>query len=229
MSITLLQLRTESRYRADMVNSDFVTDAELNTYINKSIAELHDIMVQAYGADYKISTATFDTVASQDAYAFSTIITANDFYKLQGIDIRLSSGSTWTTIRPFNFNERNRFQRYGVWDNLGLTNVRYRLVGSDLILAPTPTNSYPVKVWYIPVATQLVLDTDTFDDLNQWSEYVIVDAVMKMLMKQETDVTILMAEKIALKRRIEEVAQNRDAGKSESISDIYVEDEFLYY
>jgi hypothetical protein len=84
-------------------------------------------------------------------------------------------------------------------------------------------------MWYIPTAPILASDSATLNDLNQYSEYVIVDAAIKMMQKEESDVSVLMAEKAALKRRIEEAAQNRDAGKSESIGDIYIEDDFYWY
>jgi hypothetical protein len=44
-----------------------------------------------------------------------------------------------------------------------------------------------------------------------------------MLQKQDDDVTVLMAQKADLKRRIEIMAQNRDAGTSDSVSDVYAE------
>ena len=58
---------------------------------------------------------------------------------------------------------------------------------------------------------------------------VIVDCAIKMLNKEESDVSVLLAEKQLLKRRIEEVANNRDAGQAESISDIYIENDDFFY
>ncbi len=52
MAITLTELKAESRQRADMENSNLVSDTELTTYINKSIAELHDLLSEAYGSEY---------------------------------------------------------------------------------------------------------------------------------------------------------------------------------
>jgi hypothetical protein len=211
-----------------MVDSQFVTDSELNSYINSSIAELHDILVQTYNQEYSIKDVTFNTVASQSEYQLSSIITDNDFYKLRGIDAKLN-GDDYFTLKPFNFNERNRFQNFGVWDYLGITNVRYRIVGGRLIFSPIPDAVIEIKVWYVPLAAKLEDDADTLDDINQYAEYVIVDAAIKMLQKEESDVSVFLAQKAALKRRIEEAAQNRDVGDSESVSDIYIEnDDFLY-
>jgi hypothetical protein len=228
MSITLAQLRERSRERADMEESQFVDDTELNYYINSSIAELHDILVQSYGEDYYVEETTFTTVGGQESYELSTIFPNNDFYKLRALDAKLN-GDDYFTLKPFNFNERNRFQHFGVWDYIGITNVRYRLVGNKLRLSPAPDSNIEVRVWYIPKSTELVDDTDTFDDINYYAEYVIVDAAIKMLNKEESDVSVLMAQKADLKRRIEESSKNRDAGEPESISDIYIENDDFFY
>ena len=50
-----------------------------------------------------------------------------------------------------------------------------------------------------------------------------------MLQKEESDITVLAAQKMALKRRIEEASQNRDASHGESISDVYAENNNFYF
>lgn len=223
MAITLVELRTQSRQRADMENSNFVSDSELNNYINNSIAELHDILIQAYDSDYYIETSEFQTVSDQQDYDLPT-----DFYKLRGVDVKLNNDD-FVTVRKFNFNERNRFDAFVIWDFLGAPAIRYRLLGSKIRFTPKPDKEVTVRLWYVPLATKLVNDTDSLDDFNAYSEYVIVDAAIKMMQKEESDVTVLLAEKAALKRRIEEAANNRDAARPSSISDIYNENDDLFF
>lgn len=228
MVLTLSEIRSRCRQRADMESSEFVTDDELNFYINQSLAELHDMLVQSYGSDYYVKSATFQTVAQQEGYDLSTIITDDDFYKLRAIDAQLN-GDDWFTLHRFNFNERNRFQHFGVWDYLGITNVRYRLVGSQIRFVPIPDRDINVRVWYVPRVATLTDDADTYDDFNGWIEYAIVDCAIKMLNKEESDVSVLLNEKALLKRRIEEVANNRDASEPETIQDIYIENDDYFY
>jgi hypothetical protein len=227
-TLTLSTIRQRCRERADMTSSEFVTDDELNFYINQSISELHDMLIQSYGADYYVKNQTFQTVGQQEAYDLSTIITDDDFYKLRAVDAKLN-GDDWFTLQRFNFNERNRFQHFGVWDYLGITNVRYRLVGNEIRFVPIPDRDVSIRLWYVPRAVTLADDADTYNDFNGWIEYVIVDCAIKMLNKEESDVTVLLREKDLLKRRIEEVANNRDAGQPESIQDIYVENDDFFY
>jgi hypothetical protein len=71
--------------------------------------------------------------------------------------------------------------------------------------------------------------TGELSDFNQYAEYVITDVAIKMLNKEESDVTVLAAQKMALKRRIEEAAQNRDAENAEYVADIYIENDDYFY
>lgn len=220
MSITLLQLKTQARQRADMERSQFVSDSELTAYINASIAELHDILIQSYGTDYFVLPYTFSTVAGTADYALPA-----SFYKLHGVDAKIST-SDYISIQRFNFNERNRFDIPVVWNLSGIPLARYRLVGNNINFSPVPDQSVDIRLWYSPVATKLVSDSDTLSDLNQYAEYVIVDAAIKMLQKEESDVTVLMAQKQMLIQRITVASQNRDVGQPETISDVYAEDDW---
>jgi hypothetical protein len=218
MTVTLLQLRTRSRQRADMENSDFITDAELNAYINASVAELHDLLVAAYGEDYFLADPhSITTVADTTDYNLPS-----DFYKLKGVDCRINN-SQWFSLRPFNFNERNSNQDFRWAINNGPA-IRYRVMGSKIKLSPAPDAAHTIKLWYVPTATTLSADADTLNDINNFSEYVIVDAAIKMLQKEDSDVSVLMMQKQALQRRLEVMSNNRDAGQPEAVSDIYAED-----
>ncbi len=65
---------------------------------------------------------------------------------------------------------------------------------------------------------QLLKDTDILDGVSGWTEYVIVDAAIKALEKEESDTSALQIRKQMLKQRIEESAMNRDAGQPDTIS-----------
>ncbi len=75
-SFTLLELRNRSRQRADMVNSRFITDAELNYFINASFGELYDLLVNSRGENYYVSSYNFTTTINQDTYPLPA-----DFFK----------------------------------------------------------------------------------------------------------------------------------------------------
>lgn len=221
------------RQRADMEDNYFVSDIEVQTHINSGICELHDLLVQTYGQDYYVKSWDFNVVAGVSRYAInddthSYDIELTDFYKLRGMDAKKwgSSNTTWYTLSPFNFNERNLNSNVGFWSLAGLSNVRYRLVGEYVVFHPTPDSLTAIRMWYIPTAyqfssTQPSTSNSRYEDINGYSEYVVIDAAIKCLQKEESDVQVLLAQKAAMKRRIEVAASNRDAGSPLSVSDVY--------
>jgi hypothetical protein len=222
MSITLAELKIQSRDRSDMAESEFVGDSELTSYINNSIAELHDILIGAYAEEYYMESEQFSAVDSQLDYALP-----EDFYKLRGVDVRINNDA-WVTVKRFNFNRRNEDANNFAWNLLGVPYLEYRLVGSNIRFNRNPSAGSEFRIWYYPRAQTLSADSDVFDDINGFAEYVIVDAAIKMMQKEESDVSVLMAQKEALKKRIQEMAQNRDANEPESVTDIYAEDVDFY-
>lgn len=230
--MTLAELMTAVRSRADMLPAGytptltgntglFVNDAELITYIGLSAYELYDLMISAYGEDYFIALPppTFLTDGSTQTYPLPV-----DFYKLKGVDLNLSPNdpSSFVTIRPFNFSERNRYSVPNFQSFYGVTNLRYRLTAGYINMIPIPSGGQTIKLWYIPRLAPLALLTDTFDGISGWTEYVVVDAAIKCLVKEESDTAALERAKAALVQRIRSMATDRDAGSPATVSDVSI-------
>lgn len=221
--ITLDELKFQSRLRADKVGSGFIKDDELLTYINNSYAELYDLLVGAYGNDYYAAEFDFATVGNTRRYPLP-----DDFYKLIGIDYVVGPTSI-LTLKPYQFNERNRYQQGTYWSALvGIYGPKYHLVNEAIDFAPIPDGSYNIKLHYVPACPKLALGSDTANGVNGWEEYIIVDCAIKMLQKEDSDVSVLAAQKDALTGRINLMAENRDAGQSFRVTDVtssWLEDE----
>lgn len=222
--LSLGQVRLMAQQRADRVGSNFVTVPEWNTYINQSYFELYDLLVTVY-EDYYVSTVNISTDGTTNQYPLPDGIlysAASPFYKLWGVDLGVAANTNaWVTLKKFDAISRNRYifpQLTSTY--LGVFNLRYRLVGNTLMLIPTPSSGQTLRVWYIPRLTQLLKDTDALEGISGWSEYVITDAAIKALQKEESDVTLLMAQKQMLQKRIEETAMNRDVGQPDTVSDV---------
>lgn len=212
--LSLGQLRLNAKQRADMVNSNFLTTAEWNSNINNSYFELYDLLITVFENYYLQSPYQFQTTAAQQ-YTLPT-----DFYKLVGVDGGVSGGNTaWVTLPKFDFIDRNQYIYPQLSSTLlGVGAFGYRLMGNTLFI-PIPTSGQWIQVWYIPKLTQLLQDTDIATGVSGWLEYVIVDAAIKAMQKEESDVSVLMAQKMSLIKRIEESAMNRDVGAPDTVSD----------
>jgi hypothetical protein len=309
--MTLPELRLATRQRADMVNSQFVTDQEFNSYINASYFELYDLLVQKYGNDYYMKEYSFQLQTNVTRYDLP-----DDFFKLLGVDLRISDGPDgYVSLRPFTLAERNRYSTANVQTWIGVTNLRYRISANKLWFTPSPNMGQTIRIWYVPrlkalfdpvtitVAAQPVsgdlltvgastidlfaqvgatlpqttenisdainalggdvaaewlnnvvtlasaIDTPigiavenattpgadvrvqlsassitgestTADGVSGWLEYVVTDAAIKALQKEESDTTVLQYQKAALIKRIEAAAENRDAGSPATIADV---------
>lgn len=213
--ISLGQLRIMAQQRADLQTSGFVSTSEWNSNINQSYFELYDLLITLY-EDYFLQTPyTFTTTGAQ-SYTLPT-----DFYKLLGVDCGLSNGSNaFASLKKFDFLNRNAYVYPQLNSTvLGIFDLRYRLMGNSIYFIPTPASGQVIKLWYIPKLTQLLKDTDILSGISGWSEYVLVDAAIKAMQKEESDVSALMMQKQALIKRIEDSAMNRDAGQPDTIAD----------
>lgn len=215
--MSLGQIRLLAQQKADRENSNFVTLPEWNQYINQSAFELYDLLTTTYEDYFVASPYIFQTDGTTQLYDLP-----ENFYKLMGVDCGLSLGTNgWVTLKKFNFIQRNRYVFPQISSTfLGVFNLQYRLVGNKIEFIPTPSAAQYIRIWFIPRMTQLLSDSDILDGVSGWTEYVIVDAAIKALLKEESDTTILMAQKLALIKRIEETAMNRDAGQADTISNV---------
>lgn len=232
------QMRLYAQQRAERVNSNFVTLPEWNLYLNQSLFELYDLLVEQYGEEYFTASAQFSTNGSNTQFyplpdgqtTFNNAITgatytAPAFYKLVGVDLGLNqsaqSNNGWVTVNKFNFIDRNKYFYPNTQSTIyGVFNMSYRLFGSQIEFIPAPSGNQPIRLWYIPRMTMLLKDTDiTTAGVSGWIEYVIVDAAIKALAKEESDTSVLMAQKAALIQRIESASMNRDAGQPDKVSD----------
>lgn len=313
MAITLSSLRTATRQRADMEYSNFISDSELDSYLNNSYKELYDIVTSRF-EDYYSSQLLF-TIASGNTYPLPT-----DFYKLRGIDEMLGGVDNFIPLTKWNFGERGKANRITGLGLNGWLRPQYRIMGQNIDLIPETIATGDYRLWYIPLcqdmvvgvngsitiqdlyyvaasvyadgnlisiaytntgtagaevvtvvgnaisvaiqsgvstatqiltaiqasaaatalvsvdvsgtaATAQVTQAATFltgsvvqvdgDDFNGWSEYVIIDAAIKCLIKEESDVQVLLLEKQQVLARIEAMASNRD-GQPERVTDVNV-------
>jgi hypothetical protein len=215
-TMTLAQLRAAVRQRADMENSQFVQDSELNSYINQSAFELYDLLVQKYGDNYFVAPAfQIITDGTNDKYNLPA-----DFYKELGVDLLLSnSAESAVTVPQFNFSDRNKYATPNFQTFYGVTNLRYRLNGNQIWFTPVPMAGQKINMWYVPTMTTMDSDSATLEGVSGWTEYVIIDAAIKCKVKEESEATILVDAKNKIINRIENAAENRNASSPPTVSD----------
>lgn len=204
-NITLAELKRRARERADMENSEFISDSELTSYINTAYLALYDILVSRFEFYY---TKQLEFTIPQNEAEF---LVPNDFYKLDGLDFKLGAGQDgWTTVTKWNFKERNRNRSLLRLDYRNVNPRQYRLIANKIDIQPKDRAAGDYRLFYTPRATRLANDSDTVDAVNGWEDYIVLVAAMKMLAKEESDISAIVLEIRDIEDRIEAMSQNRD-------------------
>lgn len=95
------ELRDDIRLEARMENSSFVTDAQINHFINQAIAGYHDMISEEDESVFRSSTT-----GTTDANGLLTLPT--DFHRLIGVDVD-TTARLKTTARRLDWGDRNRY------------------------------------------------------------------------------------------------------------------------
>lgn len=191
--VSLERLRARVRRKADMVDSDFVEDDDLDELINDAGRELYGLIFQhGGGANYALQQP-IQIVAGTEAYDLTS--PAKTIFAIEWKDEPVGS---------FGFVERNV---------RGGSKVRYRLEGPSAVrFMPPPAEDGPHgRVWYFPFWTEMAEDADS-REVWDWEEFVVISAAIECLGKEESDTTRLERRKAWLQERIEQEARKRDSG-----------------
>lgn len=220
---TLVNMRASARRRADQVNSDFRSDADITTLINQTWKEVYEHVVMQQSERY-LGSFTINTVGGTSTYA----IPAADFYKAKSVDVSVAGRTR--TMHMFQWEDRNRYQDSIGWDFD--SPVAWRLYGNNIVFTPRPNAAYPVTVWYHPAPVKMVNDLDTIDGVAGWEEAIVVGTAWKLAL-EEADLELadrLGAEyqrqlgrilEFGAVRVTEEVEYARDVYKSSFDEDIF--------
>jgi hypothetical protein len=208
-----------------MENSTFVTDDEIRDYLNSSISELHDMMVKSY-EDYFVSEQTYTIPLATGGGSLP-----DDFYKALGVDY--NSGGITSTLKAYSFTERNVYNTpYAVIDRLA--EPMYKIEGNKIKVIPTNSQSGTITLYYVPSPAQFSSTVSEIENvIPGFEEYIVVATAIRMLMKEESDVSTLERERQQLASRIIRAISPRDASGSYAIRDVrkgrYRDDFILRY
>lgn len=244
--MSLFELRLRAQQTADRVGSDFVVTSEWNAFARVAMYELYDILMTTY-EDYFASSyvqiPTNGTLANYPlpdgatnylggVFGGTTGQPAAAFYKLAGMDLNVNTSvvtPSRVTLLRYEFIKRNSYVYPNSTSTIyGVYNMRYRIMGNNINIIPTPAGNQNLIAWYSPRLPRLLLDTDlTTLGTSGWLRYPIVRMAKYALDKEEgSDTSKLDTEIAFLKQRIQEAAQNRDAGIPDKISETRIDPVF---
>lgn len=85
--------------------------------------------------------------------------------------------------------------------------------------APTVTGANQlIRAW---------VDSTAVDGVSGWEEYIVIDAALKAMGKEESDPSLIAQQKIMMKQRLIDMAANRDAGNPATVADTQSSDYWM--
>lgn len=182
-SVTIANLITRAKYRADAENASHVSDAEWQVYISEAYAELHAIVAETGNRQFESEDSITATGAASYNLPAGYLATLN-------VEFVADSAGTRRELTQLMPQERHLYA--------GKTGeaCAYELTSTTIVLWPKPSSgSY--KHLYIPQPTDYstgVTSTEV-DTLNIFGEKFITWTAAKMaLQKAEMSVQLAMVE-----------------------------------
>jgi len=219
---TLLELRTKVRQRADIEGDPHVTDAELTGLINDSCAALHALLIEVDEMWFfnQMSLTTAPGVEALAVYIDSGG-GATNFYKL--LHVEATIGGIVVPLERWTFERRTYYKNASTW-GVAQWPIAYRLsivsTKAYLYFAPVPDGAYPITVGYVRSFADLVNDADVFDGMDGWEEWVIWDATIKCLVKEESSIVDATRERDVVLVRISSQMATPDRDQPDVTRDV---------
>jgi hypothetical protein len=225
--VTLTTLRASVRDRADLTGSGFITDAQLDEYINEEASKLYYLLATAF-EDYFYSTSDITLVGGTEAYDLpQTAGSTSKFYKSLKVYHKDTSGQRHE-LRRFSMDALDDEDYW--WGPLVANNrhMLYRIMGDKIIFTPKPSSSGTVELWYIEEHQKLVNASDKLSDkftvVSGWEQYIVYGAAATCLIKEESleQANALMGKQGKLEQDYRLMAAERDVSEPHRIKDVYV-------
>lgn len=214
---TLAELKQAVRERADIVeDGGNVSESELTRMINQSKSELWDLIALLNPSLLSKNSPVLTQVGDR-AYRLPT-----DFYQLVSIDYYTNGG--YVPGIPFEDREHARLSA----DPPDEDRFRYQIrideaAGFTYLYTFPALDENNLAVVYVPNSVNLTSDAQSFAFPNNWVEFIEVAASIRVLAKNEMDVSVLAAQKAELTRRIRGAVSNNDSTMPKTIQRVYNE------
>lgn len=204
---SLANLRAEVRDRADIENSDHITDAQVDRYINQSGAALHAMLVE-HCEDEFVELFSGTTDAASGGITSISLNTEAEVtagaYKILGVEV--TTNGVRSELSRWNWKSRPALLADGV---SGPPHF-YRWVSYTVQIIPSVPTATPYVIAAIPPYVDLAEDDDTLDGRDGWEEWIVWDAAIKAMVKEETDTREAVAERDRVLLRIKSQMKKRD-------------------
>jgi hypothetical protein len=183
-TVSLGQLTSDIREQADAVGASVRHTPQLITrFINQSIQRFREKITGEGSTHYLTATSGTLTVGATSPYSFSSLSLASVAPSVvRTCEMEITVNSEVLSLLHVPFASRND---YGGPTSTGIPQAWAHYQTRTLAIMPAPNQTYAYTVWYLPVLTDLVNDTDTFDGVAGWEDFVVWDVVRRLIVRDQ--------------------------------------------
>ncbi len=179
---SLANLRADIRWQADCQGLTVRhVDADLTRAINQSIQRFRELVSSSQSAHYLVSAAKTTTAGATAPYPFQVLDLSSEtpaVARVYSVDVTIQGDVV--PLTPEQFSARADYQ-----SRSGPPVAFASITSYKLALLPAPDAAYPLTIWYLPVATELLADGDLFDGIAGYEEWVTWDVVVKLIQRDQ--------------------------------------------
>lgn len=234
VSLSTLQTRVLQRTNLEGALGDLFQVSELTDAVNQSIARFYDEVRGAtfnggyYRSPQLITTVPYSGNQTTNPPASAIYPLADDFLALTSLDAYIGP-TIVLSCKAFQEEQRNMYRFWtGAVGWFQGTEVWYQIQGAGntgtpyLVLMPPPQAQFQLQVNYTPTAPQLSNPDDTIDDINFWSELIVLDTSILLLMKcgRQEEIPFYAQRLEQERQRIKKLAPRRDTSTAERVHEV---------
>ncbi len=179
---SLVNLRADVRYHSDIQGFTIRhTDANLTRLINQSIQQFRENVSSEGITHYLTSHTATLSAGSTSGYPFRILdlsAVSPNLVRLFSIWVECDDNN-WLPLRSVDFTEAPNYQ----WndDSAGQIPEAYANITTyTFAILPAPGYAMAYRAWYLPVFTDLSADSDTFDGIAGWEDWLVWDVCQRV-------------------------------------------------
>lgn len=183
--MTLAEIRTLARRKADEEASGYISNLEANDYVNQGMRYVYTKIAQRF-ENYFVQPGTalngglFTTVVGTSGYSLPT-----DLMKVVRVEHRRTNSTSnddWKRLATVNI-ANDRLDDYFPLREGYTPGFGYFIAGNTIYLKPEPKQEFQIRVWYVPRPTTLTVDADEPAVPSEYHDLVAEFAAIQMLAK----------------------------------------------
>jgi hypothetical protein len=181
----LEELRDSARSKADEQATGFITDTELNRFLNQGNRLVYGKIVQTFEEFFVVKGTTGNGGAVAVAADQNEISLPATLLKLVRVERRNTNDSNennWRKLPRLNIGNDQLNDFYPIREGRD-QGFGYYLAGEKMYLRPVPQGGFDLRMWFVPKCTAMSANSDEPDVPEEYHELVAEYGAIQCLAK----------------------------------------------